>query len=121
MVFQEYTASDGSNEVMIDVDVKSGKIVDVYTYADCRIEHYSDKLEDFVDLTKSWKTQSNRLFVHCPPNQRKFAVLTMLTNDFSICSGTDDLDEIERDMDIIHKMVTYYKLPSECEDALVVA
>lgn len=114
MGFHEFTASDGGNEVMIDVCTETGKVIDIYTYHDAQIIKYNERTWEETNRVKSWKMGQNALFVHCPPTQRKNILQAMLSEDFLVCSS----DDHEKDFALFHKMLAYYNLPSSCDRAI---
>ena len=105
-MFQEFTASNDSDEVMFDVD-ETGKIIDLYTYRDHGLEYYSEPRDDFFPLATDWKPQQNELFVHCPPRRVAFCAKKLLSvdNGFVFC-GDDDTEPL-------FKMAVKYNLPTE--------
>lgn len=109
MSFHEFTISDCWNEVMLDVNTKTGKIIDLYTYSDHKLEYYSERLDNLVQLGKGWKSAGNPLFVHCPTNRITDVIKKLASNDdFLVCCGDDDEGEVE----IFSKMIRHYELKS---------
>ena len=102
--FQEVTADFNGYDVMIDIDIKTGQVIGLYTYNDSSIEIYSEKLDDYVEKIGTWKTNLNPLFVHCPKRSIP-SMLKQMQDDLMFCSA--DLDECS---EVINKMVNRYKL-----------
>jgi hypothetical protein len=112
MGFTEFTLSDGSNEVMIDVDVETGKIIDLYTYHDHDLTYYSEKKDDYFRMGKEWETTQNPLFVHCPKSEIKKSIKRLVECDLIVGSHYhDDGQEDLTAMHTFHKMTNFYNLP----------
>jgi hypothetical protein len=120
MGFQEFTATDGGDEVMLDVDTETGKVIDLYTYKDRYLRYYNERTGEEVELSKNWQPNLNPLFVHCPKNRIKFSLEKILGEDFYVLADSEDIDETAENSAILHKMIKFHKLPEYCEAMIVV-
>lgn len=103
--FLEITVDIEGEDVMLDIDIKTGKVIDLYTFRDAVLEYYSERLDDFKNLvTTSWKPTGNELFRHCPKSSIKRVLKTL---QYAIMFHSQDLEE---NWDLINKFIAVYSL-----------
>lgn len=108
--FQEFTivTTNPYCEVMVDIDIESGKIVGLYCYADSLPAIENE--ETGHDYKYSTKPGKNPLFVHI---QRKESIFKkMVLNGFLFSSGSDDEQEETENQRIINLALNRYEIPS---------
>ncbi len=108
-MFKEFTLVDTytQTEVMVYIDINSGRIVGLYCYRDDIpvIENYeTDKIYKITT-----RDGLNPLFVHI--NRKAHIYKLLLTNGFIFCLDEDDTD-YETDVSLIEKSLTFYGLSS---------
>lgn len=103
MTFQEFTLVDPESqcEVMADVDIESGRIIDLYCYKDNVpvIENYETG-KIYKIKTKAGK---NPLFVHIASKKRIFKLL--LIHGF-ICVTNEEDEGYNNDIEIFEKALS---------------
>lgn len=102
MGFQEFILSNGHTEIQVDIDVDTGKVIDLYSSDE--VEYYSEKKEDFLKL--SWEKGRNPLFSHCPKNQIKRDIKRILGEytEFVFCFDTQE------ELEVLWKFENFYEL-----------
>lgn len=107
MSFQEFTLSNGDCEVMADIDTNTGKIIDLYCYADnIPFIENEETGREYKITTKSGKNPS---FVHIA---RPGAIFKLLLINGFIAAGIDDTEpDYEDNVKTFKKAMGKYNLP----------